>query len=199
MNKASWTEACQMRTKQVHRSGASALSFALAPCHKDLPHVSVAPSPGGKLLDGQGPGQGPGRRLGADRPRLRQGLDNAAWQGSAAGRDRHGLLRLARARHRARRRRPAARPRRRDLRPRILRQDHARPLHRRRGPEGRRHLRLHRRRARARSDLRPQARGGARRPSDLAAGHRRAGAGDLRHPGALRAPSTCWSSIRSPR
>ena len=58
--------------------------------------------------------------------------------------------RLARPRHRARHRRPAARPRRRDLRPGILGQDDAGAARHRRGAEDRRHLRLHRRRARAR-------------------------------------------------
>ena len=50
----------------------------------------------------------------------------------------------------------------------------------------RRHLRLHRCRARARSDLCPQARRQSRRPPDLAARHRRAGAGNRRHAGAFR-------------
>ena len=94
--------------------------------------------------------------------------------------------RLARPRHRARHRRPAARPHRRDLRAGILRQDHAGAALRRRGAEEGRHLRLHRRRARARPDLCPQARRQRRRPADLAARHRRAGAGDRRHAGALR-------------
>ena len=58
-------------------------------------------------------------------------------------------------------------------------------MHRRGAEEGR-HLRLHRRRARARPDLCPQARRQCRRPPDLAARHRRAGAGDRRHAGALR-------------
>ena len=56
---------------------------------------------------------------------------------------------------------------------------------RRRSPEEGRHLRLRRRRARARPDLCPQARRQCRRPPDLAARHRRAGAGDRRHAGAL--------------
>ena len=49
--------------------------------------------------------------------------------GDAAATLRHPgrLHRLARARHRARHRRPAARPGRGDLRPGVLRQDHARP------------------------------------------------------------------------
>ena len=107
-------------------------------------------------------------------------------KGDEAGRDRDRLDRLARARHRARRRRPAARPGRRDLRAGILGQDHARAARRRRGAEEGRHLRLHRRRARARPDLCPQARRQPRRPADLAARHRRAGARDRRHAGALR-------------
>ena len=55
-----------------------------------------------------------------------------------------------------------------------------------RSAEEGRHLRLHRRRTRARPDLCPQARRQRRRPADLAAGHRRAGAGNRRHAGALR-------------
>ena len=54
------------------------------------------------------------------------------------------------------------------------------------GAEEGRHLRLHRRRTRARPGLCPQARRQHRRTPDLAAGHRRAGAGNLRHAGALR-------------
>ena len=50
----------------------------------------------------------------------------------------------------------------------------------------RRHLRLHRRRARARPGLCAEARRQCRRPADLAARHRRAGARDRRHAGALR-------------
>ena len=70
--------------------------------------------------------------------------------------------------------------------PESLRQDHARAARHRRGAEERRHLRLHRCRARARPGLCPQAR---RRLDDLLispARHRRAGAGDRRHAGALR-------------
>ena len=106
-------------------------------------------------------------------------------QRDRAGRDRDRLDRLARPRHRARRRRPAARPDRRDLRARIVRQDHAHPALHRRGAEGRRHLRLHRRRARPRPGLCPQARRQPRRAADLAARYRRAGARDRRHAGAL--------------
>ena len=122
----------------------------------------------------------------ADRARLRQGLDHAARRQRAGGRDRDRSDRLARPRHRARRRRPAARPHRRDLRAGKLGQDDAGAAHRRRGPEEGRHLRLRRCRACARSGLCPQARRRSRRPADLAARHRRAGAGDLRHAGALR-------------
>ena len=57
---------------------------------------------------------------------------------------------------------------------------------RRRSAEGRRHLRLHRCRARARPDLCAQARRQCRRAADLAARRRRAGARNRRHAGALR-------------
>ena len=56
-------------------------------------------------------------------------------------------------------------------RPGILRQDHARAAGPGRGPEEGRHLRLRRRRARARSGLCPQARRQGRGPADLAARH----------------------------
>ena len=116
---------------------------------------------------------------------FRQGLDHAARQERQVDGGRDGLHRLARPRHRARHRRPAARPGGRDLRAGILRQDHARAALRRRGAEEGRHLRLRRCRARARPDLCPQARRQCRRPPDLAARRRRAGAGNRRHPGAL--------------
>ena len=66
--------------------------------------------------------------------------------------------RLARPRHRARHRRPAARPHRRDLRAGVERQDDADAPRRRRGAEARRRVRVHRRRARARRRLRQEAR-----------------------------------------
>ena len=133
-----------------------------------------------------------------DRAGLRQGLDHEARQERQVDGHRHGLDRLARARHRARRRRPAARPGGRDLRAGILRQDHARAAHPRGSPEEGRHLRLHRCRARARSDLRPQARREGRRPADLAARRRRAGARNRRHAGALRRDRRAGDRLRSP-
>ena len=72
----------------------------------------------------------------------------------AIARHRRGLDRLARPRHRARHRRLAARPRRRDLRAGVVGQDHAHAAGRRRGAEARRHRGVRRRRARARSRLR---------------------------------------------
>ena len=74
----------------------------------------------------------------------------------------------------------------RNLRAGILRQDHAHFARHRRNAEAGRHRRLHRCRARARPGLCPQARRQCRRPADLAAGRRRAGAGNRRHAGALR-------------
>ena len=94
--------------------------------------------------------------------------------------------RLARARHRARHRRLAARPRRRDLRSGIFGQNHADAAGHRRSAARRRHRCVRRRRARARSRLRREARRERARPAGLAAGHRRAGARDHRHAGALR-------------
>ena len=96
------------------------------------------------------------------------------------------LDRLAVARPRPRHRRPAARPHRRDLRPGVVGQDDARLPRDRRGPAPRRHLRLHRRRARDGPDVREADRRQHRRPARLAARHRRAGARDRRAAGPLR-------------
>ena len=104
--------------------------------------------------------------------------------------------RLAGARHRARRRRAAARARHRGLRAGVLGQDDAGAARGRRGAEAGRHLRLHRRGARARRRLRAQAGRADRRPAGLAARLRRAGAGDHRDAGRARARSTSWSSTR---
>ena len=101
------------------------------------------------------------------------------------GRDRDDLHRIARARHRARRRRPAARPGGRNLRAGILGQDDADAACDRRSAEEGRRLRLRRRRTCARSGLCAQARRQSRRPADFPARHRRAGARDHRHAGAL--------------
>ncbi len=147
--------------------------------------------------NGQRQAKSPRCRAGADRPRLRQGLGDAAWF-ARGDRDRDHLDGLARARHRARHRRPAARPGGRGLRAGKLGQDHAGAARGRRGAEGRRRRRLHRRRACARPDLRAQARGRRRQPHRLAARYRRAGARNHRHFGALQRGSTSWSSIRSP-
>ena len=93
---------------------------------------------------------------------------------------------FARPRYRAGRRRTAARPHHRDLRAGIVGQDDAGPAHHCGSPEEGRRLRLRRRRACARSRLCPQARRQPRRSADLPARYRRAGARDLRYPGALR-------------
>ena len=84
------------------------------------------------------------------------------------------------------RRRRSARPRGRDLRPGVLRQDDARAARHRGSAEAGRHGGVHRRRARARPVVRQEARRGPRRPAGLAAGQRRAGAGDRRSARPLR-------------
>src|SRR5258707_502017 len=66
-----------------------------------------------------------------------------------------------------------------------LGQDHALAACHRRSPEEGRHLRLRRRRTRARPGLRQEAWRRYRQPPDLPARRRRAGPGDRRHPGAL--------------
>jgi hypothetical protein len=94
--------------------------------------------------------------------------------------------RLAHARHRARHRRPAQGSRGRDLRPGILRQDHAHPADHRRVPEGR----WHRAFIDAEHALDPtyaQKLGvNVDELLPLAAGYRRTGAGDRRHAGAFQ-------------
>ena len=115
---------------------------------------------------GKGLGHAPGRR----RRHLRGGLDPN---------------RLAGPRHRARRRRHAARPSDRDFRAGVLGQDHAHAAGHRLGAEPRRHRGVRRCRARARSGLRREARRQGQRSAGLAAGHRRTGARNHRHAGAL--------------
>ena len=156
------------------------------PGHKERDNGFGQPARNRRNFNGQGQVQGAGRGAVPDRADFRQGLDHEARQERQVDGYRRRLHRLARARYRAWRRRPAARARRRNLRPGILRQDHARAAHRRRGAEEGRHLRLHRCRARARPDLCPEARRQRRRSADFAAGPRRAGARDRRHAGALR-------------
>ncbi len=108
--------------------------------------------------------------------------------------DRNHSDRFARPRHRAGRRRPAARPR--------------RSRFTARNPRARPRSTLH---AIAEAqkkggvcafvdaehaldpDLCPQTRRRPRRSADLPARHRRTGAGNHRHAGALRRASTCWS------
>ena len=96
-------------------------------------------------------------------------------------------------------RRAAARPHRRGLRPGVLRQDDARLPRDRRGAAPRRHLRLHRRRARDGPGLREADRRRHRQPPRLAARHGRAGARDRRAAHPLRARSTSSRSTRSRR
>ena len=133
-----------------------------------------------------------------DRAAVRQGRRHEDER-PGAGVDRRGLDRLALARPRARRRRAAARPRRRGVRPRVVGQDDPRLPRDRRGAAPRRHLRLHRRRARDGSGVRQADRRQHRRAARLAARHGRAGARDLRAARALRARSTSSRSTRSPR
>ena len=104
-----------------------------------------------------------------------------------------------RAGRRARHRRRAARPHRRDLRAGVLGQDHPRAADRRRGAARGRHRRVHRRRARHGPRVRRPARRRHQRRPHQPAGHRRAGARDLRHARALRRHRRRASSTPSPR
>ena len=93
---------------------------------------------------------------------------------------------LDRAGPRARRRRHPARPDHRDLRPRVVGQDHGLPARHRGGPAQGRDRGVHRRRARARPGLCPRLRRERRRAPRQPARHRRAGARDHRDPDPLR-------------
>ncbi len=97
------------------------------------------------------------RRLG-HREAVRQGRHHAPRQSTSRGEaSRRHPHRLPSPRPRPRRGRLPAGPHRRDLRPGVVRQDHPHPARHRRGPEARRRGGLHRRRARPRPRLRPQA------------------------------------------
>ena len=166
------------------QAGCLALSGGRFKAIRSATHESASFASRRRIVHGQI--EGPDRRAQPDRAPVRQGLDHAARQERQVDGRRNDFHGLARPRYRARRRRPAARPGGGDLRAGILRQNDAGAAHHRRSPEARRHLRLRRRRARARSGLCAQARRQCRRPLDLAAGRRRAGAGNRRHAGALR-------------
>ena len=129
--------------------------------------------------------EGDRRRRLDDREAVRQGEHHAARRGDGPARGEGHPDRVARPRHRARRRRAAARPRRRDLRAGVVGQDDAGAARRGRGPEAGRHLRVRRRGARAGRRLRAQAGRAHRRPAGVAARLRRAGARDHRDAGAL--------------
>ena len=153
----------------------------------------------GRRQGGQGQGRGAqGRR---DPDRARSSAQGSLMRLGDAGRDRGrgDPDRRAVARPRARRRRRPARPDRRDLRPRVVGEDDARLPHHRRGPGARRGLRVRRRRARDRPDLREADRRRHRRAARLPARLRRAGARDRRRADPLRAPSTSSRSTRSRR
>ena len=119
-----------------------------------------------------------------DREAVRQGLGHEDGREGHDGHRGH-LHRRPLARPGPRHRRPAPWPRHRDLRARVVGQVHPRHARRGRGPAQRRHLRLHRRRARHGPGLRPRHRGRRRRAAHLPARHRRAGARDHRHARAL--------------
>ena len=138
------------------------------------------------------------RRPRADRAAVRQGLGHEDER-PAAGVRRRRLDGLALARPRARHRRPAARPHRRDLRPGVVGQDDARLPRDRRGAAARRHLRLHRRRARDGPAVREADRRQHRRAARLAARHGRAGARDHRAAHPLGRARRRRRSTRSPR
>ena len=175
---------CKMRTKSVH-------SFhRRLHCLNSFHNLKVDLH-GTKLFAacrGQIGGQEARRwkRHSPDRTGLRQGLDHEARRQHRLSKSKTISDGLAWARHRARYRRPAAGPGHRNLRAGKLGQDHAGAADDCRSPEEGRHLRLRRCRTRARSGLCPQARRRSRRPADLAARHRRAGAGNRRYAGALR-------------
>ena len=101
-------------------------------------------------------------------------------QRSAIAPDRLHLHRLDQHRLRPRHRRPAPRPRHRDLRPGVVRQDDAGAAGHCRSARRRRHGRVRRCRARARRAVRAEAWRRPREPARVAARQRRAGARDRR-------------------
>ena len=101
-------------------------------------------------------------------------------QKGAIAPDRFNFHRLDQHRLRPRHRRPSARPRHRDLRAGVVRQDDAGAAGDCGSPEGRRHGGLRRCRARARCRVRAEAGRRSRQPARLAAGQRRAGARNRR-------------------
>ena len=121
----------------------------------------------------------------ANRPAIRQGLGDAAGRRPDCKGRAVLFQRLTGIGHRPGHRRPAARPGHRDLRAGIVRQDHDDLVGHRRSAEAGRHRRLHRRRTRAGPGIRGAPWRQHRRTAGLAAGHRRAGAGNHRHVGAL--------------
>ena len=133
----------------------------------------------------QGARRRPPGRARADRAPVRQGHRHAHGRRGRPGEGRGDPHGRAVAGHRARHRRLPARPHRRDLRPRVLGQDDADLPHHRRGPEARRRVRVHRRRARHGPAVRQEPRREHRRAARLPARLRRAGARDRRHAGAL--------------
>ena len=138
------------------------------------------------------------RRPEPDRAAVRQGLrDEDERPGTRV--DRRRVDRLALARPRARRGRPAARPHRRDLRPGVLGQDDARLPRHRRGAAAGRHLRLHRRRARD-GPAATRARS-ASTPTTCSSRSRTTASRRSRSPSCSSAParSTSSPSTRSPR
>ena len=153
---------------------APALRPRALPCQKDFSCEPSQSPPRGRNLRGQD--QGARRRPVADRARLWQGLHHAAGQEPESRRNRDGFNRFSGPRHRPWGWRPAPRPRGRDLRSRIIGQDHADAACDRRGAESRRRLRVRRRRTCAGSDLCAQTWRQPRGLTDFPAGYRRTGA-----------------------
>ena len=129
--------------------------------------------------------EGAGKRAGADRTAVRQGLDHEARRGQPGDGYRGDLDRLAGSGHRAGDRRPAQGPDHRDLRAGKLGQDHADAACGGRGAEKGRRLRLCRCRTRAGPAICQEAGRQSGRAADQPARHRRTGAGDRRYAGAL--------------
>ena len=121
-----------------------------------------------------------------DRAELRQGRrDEDERSGARVGR--RDLDRVAVARHRARRRRPAERPRHRDLRAGVVGKDDAGLSRDRRGAARGRDRAFVDAEHAVDPDVRAAARRGHRQPARLAAGYRRGGAGDHRAAWSARA------------
>ena len=179
------TNARRAVTRTCVRSGSVRSGHDTALLTKHQPQRGPQPHAHRRGEGRQGPRRRPAGRAHADRAAVRQGHRHAHGRRGRAGERRRDPHRRAVARPRAGHRRRPARAHRRGLRPGVLGQDDADLPRPRRGPEARRRVRVHRRRARDGPAVRARDRRRHRRAARLPARLRRAGARDRRHARAL--------------